>query len=179
MKNPCILGPCTQQTISGPFKACWTLVPCPLSCDLKYPVFFTSKTTAALYTFSPGLPQNEGVFPGEQFVALPNHPERSAQRYSQRGLLWHSMLRKCPGTVLFGADISDGEMMPHGKLQSATDTTFRAGQLLFPSPPTTDDDACIKTGEAVSSGMGLEAVNWKPKAQPLLLTPPLFSISLS
>lgn len=171
MKNPCILGPCTQQTISGPFKACWALVLCSLSCDLKYPVFFTSKTTAALYTFSPGLPQNEGVFPGKQFVALPNRPERSAQCYSQRGLLRCSMLRKCPGTVLFGVDISDGELMPRGKFQSGTDTTSRAGQLLFPSPPTTDAAACIKTGEVVSSGMGQEAVNWKPEAQPLLLTP--------
>ena len=138
-------------------------------------MFLTCKTTAALHTFSPGLPQNEGMFPGRQFVALPNHPKQSAQRYSQRRLPRRSTLRKCPGTVLFGADISDGEPMPRGKLQSRTDTTSRAGEFLFPSPLTIDPSSCIKPAEAVLSWMGQEAVNWKLEAQPLLLTSSVFS----
>lgn len=95
-ENPWILGPCTQQTISCPFKVHRVLVPRFLSCNVKYPVFLTCKTTAALHTFSPGLAINKGVFPTRQFVSLPSHPEWSVQLYSQHRLLWHSTVRKCP-----------------------------------------------------------------------------------
>lgn len=72
----------------------------------------TGRAAAALYTFSPGQPQNEGVFPGRQFVALPNHSKRSVQCYSQHRLLLSGTLRKCPRTILFGADIFDEELTP-------------------------------------------------------------------
>lgn len=129
-----------------------SLISCSLSCDSKYPAFLTRKTTGALYTFSPGLPQNEGVFPGSGFVVLPNRSAGSVQCHSQRSLLRSSKLRKCPGTVLFGADISNGELMPCGKIRSKTNAASRAQQLLFSLFPIMDRSSSTKLTETTLLG---------------------------
>lgn len=172
-ENPWILGPCTQQTISCPFKVHRALVPCFLSCNVKYPVFLTCKTTAALYTFSPGLTINKGVFPSRQFVSLPSHPEWSVQLYSQCGLLWHSTVRKCPEQLCLELTSLTGSQCLVESCNAGLTPPLEQDSL-FPSPLTTDPSR-VKTGEAVLSGMGWEAGNWKQEAQPLLLSSPLSS----
>lgn len=132
-ENPWILGPCTQQTSSCPFKAYWALVPCFFSCNVKYPSFLIWKTIVALHTFLPGLAINKGAFPGRQFVSLPSHPEWSVHLYSQHGPLWHSTLRKHPEQFCLGLT-SDREPVPHGKLQCRTDTTLEQDNFCFLPP---------------------------------------------